>query len=60
MVWRITTIALMGLQRSACCRCAASNCCPGLVSGRKYAPLFSHVGSHDVSAFLNQNNNNIC
>eukprot|EP00983_Pelagomonas_calceolata_P044008 1139124-Pelagomonas_calceolata.AAC.3 len=31
MVWRVTAFALMSLQRSACCRCAASNCCPGLV-----------------------------
>eukprot|EP00983_Pelagomonas_calceolata_P028031 879596-Pelagomonas_calceolata.AAC.1 len=34
MVWRITTFALMSLQRSACCRCVASNCCPGLVSSQ--------------------------
>eukprot|EP00983_Pelagomonas_calceolata_P134955 1162109-Pelagomonas_calceolata.AAC.1 len=34
MVWRSTTFALMGLQRSAFCRCAASNCCPGLVSSQ--------------------------
>ena len=26
---------------------------------RKYAPLFSQEGSHDVSAFLNQNNNKL-
>eukprot|EP00983_Pelagomonas_calceolata_P097255 1158224-Pelagomonas_calceolata.AAC.2 len=25
------------LSRSACCRCAASNCCPGLVSSRECA-----------------------
>eukprot|EP00983_Pelagomonas_calceolata_P124400 1161103-Pelagomonas_calceolata.AAC.11 len=37
MVWRVTTSALTSLQRSACCRCAASNCqqcCPGLVSSQ--------------------------
>eukprot|EP00983_Pelagomonas_calceolata_P024900 782956-Pelagomonas_calceolata.AAC.1 len=34
MVWRVTTFALMSLQRSACCRCAASNCCPSLVSSQ--------------------------
>jgi len=26
--------------------------------GRKYGPLFSQAGSHDVSAFLNQKNHN--
>ncbi len=26
---------------------------------RKYAPLFSQAGSHDVSAFLNQNNHTL-
>eukprot|EP00983_Pelagomonas_calceolata_P035175 1099955-Pelagomonas_calceolata.AAC.1 len=25
-------LALMSLLRYLCCRCAASNCCPGLVS----------------------------
>eukprot|EP00983_Pelagomonas_calceolata_P023853 750976-Pelagomonas_calceolata.AAC.1 len=34
MVWRVTTFALMSLQRSACCRCATSNCCPGLASSQ--------------------------
>eukprot|EP00983_Pelagomonas_calceolata_P030677 963659-Pelagomonas_calceolata.AAC.1 len=34
MVWRVTTSALMFLQRSAYCRCAASNCCPGLMSSQ--------------------------
>eukprot|EP00983_Pelagomonas_calceolata_P080703 1155262-Pelagomonas_calceolata.AAC.1 len=34
MVWRVTTFALMSSQRSACCRCAASNCRPGLVSSQ--------------------------
>ena len=33
---------------------------PQMVSlRRKYAPLFSQAGSHDVSAFLNQNNNKL-
>eukprot|EP00983_Pelagomonas_calceolata_P008086 262671-Pelagomonas_calceolata.AAC.1 len=36
MVWRDTTFALMSLQRCACCRCAASNCCPGLVSSQYF------------------------
>eukprot|EP00983_Pelagomonas_calceolata_P049885 1141697-Pelagomonas_calceolata.AAC.2 len=27
-------LSLMSLQRSACCFCAASNCCPGLVSSQ--------------------------
>eukprot|EP00983_Pelagomonas_calceolata_P067151 1149380-Pelagomonas_calceolata.AAC.1 len=32
MVWGVTAFALIRLQGFACCRCAASNCCPGLVS----------------------------
>eukprot|EP00983_Pelagomonas_calceolata_P102658 1158832-Pelagomonas_calceolata.AAC.2 len=41
------SFALISLQRSACCRCAASNCCPGLV-GLSHAvscagPLFGPV-----------------
>eukprot|EP00983_Pelagomonas_calceolata_P055346 1144113-Pelagomonas_calceolata.AAC.11 len=35
IVWRVTVFALMSLQRSACFRCAASNCSPGLVSSQK-------------------------
>eukprot|EP00983_Pelagomonas_calceolata_P086344 1156740-Pelagomonas_calceolata.AAC.4 len=31
----------MGLQSSACCRCAASDCCPGLVSSH-----WTSVGCH--------------
>eukprot|EP00983_Pelagomonas_calceolata_P036109 1129400-Pelagomonas_calceolata.AAC.1 len=39
MVWRVTNCALMGLQRSACCRCAASNCCPSLVSSQYFISI---------------------
>eukprot|EP00983_Pelagomonas_calceolata_P014846 471244-Pelagomonas_calceolata.AAC.1 len=44
----------MSLQRSACCRCAASNCCPGIVSSQYLVSIkctcrwftFSWWGSH--------------
>eukprot|EP00983_Pelagomonas_calceolata_P010490 340088-Pelagomonas_calceolata.AAC.1 len=39
MVWRVTTFAFMSLQRSARCRCVASNCCPGLVSSHWWGCL---------------------
>eukprot|EP00983_Pelagomonas_calceolata_P036024 1127396-Pelagomonas_calceolata.AAC.1 len=32
----------MSLLRPACCRCAASNCCPGLVSSQ-YSISIKHV-----------------
>eukprot|EP00983_Pelagomonas_calceolata_P055310 1144104-Pelagomonas_calceolata.AAC.2 len=34
MVCDATAFTLIFLQRSACCRCAASNCSPGLVSSQ--------------------------
>eukprot|EP00983_Pelagomonas_calceolata_P003456 113004-Pelagomonas_calceolata.AAC.2 len=39
MVWRVTTFALTSLQRPACCRCAASICCPGLVSSQYFISI---------------------
>eukprot|EP00983_Pelagomonas_calceolata_P007185 233832-Pelagomonas_calceolata.AAC.1 len=48
MVWRVTTFAVTILQRSACCRCAASNCCPGLVyTGRS---PYINIGKGDTLA----------
>eukprot|EP00983_Pelagomonas_calceolata_P055835 1144319-Pelagomonas_calceolata.AAC.1 len=34
VVWRVINLALISLQRSVCCRCATSNCRPGLVSSQ--------------------------
>eukprot|EP00983_Pelagomonas_calceolata_P027942 876435-Pelagomonas_calceolata.AAC.1 len=35
----------MSLQRSACCRCAASNCCPGFVSSQYFMSIKCHMCS---------------
>eukprot|EP00983_Pelagomonas_calceolata_P017771 558043-Pelagomonas_calceolata.AAC.1 len=44
MVFNVTAYPLISLHRSTCCRCAASNCCPGLEPSRcnlyqVYVPL---------------------
>eukprot|EP00983_Pelagomonas_calceolata_P076630 1153493-Pelagomonas_calceolata.AAC.1 len=40
MVWRATAFALISLHRSTCCRCAASNCCPGLMASQYLISIY--------------------
>eukprot|EP00983_Pelagomonas_calceolata_P005355 174306-Pelagomonas_calceolata.AAC.1 len=55
MVWRVTTLALTSLQNSACCRCAASNCCPGLVSSKFMISSSAHAaGLHGVGGAVSR------
>eukprot|EP00983_Pelagomonas_calceolata_P009943 322187-Pelagomonas_calceolata.AAC.1 len=54
MVCNVTVFPLIFLHRSACCRCAVSNCCPGLTAVICVSPGFQNCNFKPELGFAQQ------